>query len=267
MSATSEPQSEAAFAPRLHLPRTGVIVTGGASGLGLASAEALAAVGRPVALWDVNQQGVLAAAGRIRERFAVPAVGLTVDLRDAEALGPAIEASRETLGTIGGLLHSAGTVEITGIEGVTPENWDSGIRLHTRALVLLVKALLRDLKANPGSAVVAFASINATLGAGSIPIYTAAKAGVIGLVRSMADELGRDNIRINALSPGVIETPIIAPALKVVPREQFERRILLGRLGQPQEIGRVVRFLLSEEASYITAAEFVVDGGNITSQR
>jgi len=171
------------------------------------------------------------------------------------------------MATIGAVLHSAGTVEITGIEGVTVANWDSGINVHTRALVLLVQAVLHDLKAHPGSAVVGIASINATLGAGSIPIYTAAKAGILGLVRSMADELGRHNIRINAVSPGAIDTPIIKPALQVVSREQFERRIQLGRLGRAEEIGRLVRFLLSDEASYITAAEILADGGNVTSQR
>ena len=255
------------YAPLLHSPATGVIVTGGASGLGLASARALAAVGRPVALWDINEAGATEAAEGIRRRYGVPAVGLRVDLRDPQAMMPAVDASRSAMGTIGAVLHSAGTVEITGIEGVTVANWDSGINVHTRALVLLVQAVLHDLKAHPGSAVVGIASINATLAAGSIPIYTAAKAGILGLVRSMADELGRHNIRINAVSPGVIDTPIIEPALRVVSREQFERRIQLGRLGRAEEIGRLVRFLLSDEASYITAAEILADGGNVTSQR
>jgi len=255
------------YAPLLQSPKTGVIVTGGASGLGLASARALAAVGRPVALWDINEAGATQAAEEIKRTFAVASVGLRVDLRDPQAIAPAAAASRDAMGTIGGVLHSAGTVEMTGIEGVTVANWDSGINVHVRALVLLVQAVLQDLKAHPGSAVVAVASINATLGAGSIPIYTAAKSAILGLVRSMADELGRDNIRINAVSPGVIDTPIIEPALKVVSREQFERRIQLGRLGRAEEVGRLVRFLLSDEASYITAAQIVIDGGNLTSQR
>jgi len=193
------------YAPLLQSPNTGVIVTGGASGLGLASARALAAVGRPVALWDINEAGATQAAEEIKRTFAVASVGLRVDLRDPQAIAPAAAASRDAMGTIGGVLHSAGTVEITGIEGVTVANWDSGINVHVRALMLLVQAVLQDLKDHPGSAVVAVASINATLGAGSIPIYTAAKAAILGLVRSMADELGQDNIRINAVSPGVID--------------------------------------------------------------
>jgi NAD(P)-dependent dehydrogenase (short-subunit alcohol dehydrogenase family) len=260
-------RGQGSYAPRLDSPSTGVIITGGASGLGLASAHALAAVGRAVALWDLDEAGVISCAEDIQRTYGVASVGLRVDLRDAAAIRPAVAASRAALGAVGGVLHSAGTVMMTNIEGVTLENWESGINLHLRALLLLVQATLQDLKANPGSAIAAFASINATLGAGSIPIYTAAKAGVIGLVRSMADELGRDNIRINAISPGLIDTPIVEPAFRVVSRESFERRIQLGRLGRAEEVGRLVRFLLSDEASYITAAEILIDGGNLTSQR
>ncbi|ENX57318.1 hypothetical protein F885_03477 [Acinetobacter higginsii] len=90
---------------------------------------------------------------------------------------------------------------------------------------------------------------------------------MLSLVRSLADRLARDNIRINSVSPGQIHTPMVQASLDSLPENFFEKRILLGRLGQPEEIGRVVRFLLSDEASYITAAEIVVDGGNISSQR
>ena len=90
---------------------------------------------------------------------------------------------------------------------------------------------------------------------------------MLSLVRSLADRLARDGIRINSVSPGQIMTPMIRDALSNLERGHFERRILLERLGEPEEIGRVVRFLLSNEASYITAAELVVDGGNISSQR
>ena len=90
---------------------------------------------------------------------------------------------------------------------------------------------------------------------------------MLGLIRSLADRLGKDGIRINAVSPGQILTPMLQPTVDLLPTGTFERRILLGRLGQAHEVARAVRYLLSEEASYITAAELVVDGGNISSQR
>ncbi len=253
--------------PLLSSPGTGVIVTGGASGLGRASAHALAAVGRPVAIWDIDEQRARAVADELRGEHGVAAISVGLDIADPAAYAGAIAKSREVLGSIGGLLHAAGIVDTGSLEGVTPENWDRGINIHLRPVALLVRALLADFKSNPGSAVVAVASINATLGNAINPIYSAAKGGILSLVRSLADRLGSDGIRINSISPGQILTPLLQPTVDALPKGTFERRILLGRIGQPEEIGRVVRFLLSDEASYITAAEIVVDGGNISSQR
>lgn len=254
------------FTPKLGSPGTGVVITGGASGIGLATAHALAAVGRPVALWDINAEGARQAAKEIADRYGVRALGISVDLRNSQAVAPAAIATREALGSVGGIVHGAGTAEATGIDGVTPDNWDAGLALHARAVVLMTQAFREDLRTHPGSAIVAISSINATLGNGLIPIYSAAKGAILSLVRSMADELSADGIRINAISPGQIDTPIMAGTKAALPGH-FERRIMLGRYGDAAELGRVIRFLLSQEASYITAAEIVVDGGNINSQR
>jgi NAD(P)-dependent dehydrogenase (short-subunit alcohol dehydrogenase family) len=254
------------FTPRLGSPHTGVVITGGASGIGLATAHALAAVGRPVALWDINVDGARLVAQQIADRYGVRTLGVSVDLRNSQAVAPAAIATREALGSVGGIVHGAGTAEATGIDGVTPDNWDAGLALHARAVLLMVQAFREDLRAHPGSAIVAIASINATLGNGLIPIYSAAKGAILSLVRSMADELAQDGVRINAISPGQIDTPIMAGTKAALPGH-FERRIMMGRYGEPEELGRTIRFLLSDEASYITATEIVVDGGNIHSQR
>ncbi|HPG24406.1 MAG: SDR family oxidoreductase [Spirochaetaceae bacterium] len=253
--------------PRLHSPSTGVVITGGASGLGRATAEALAAVGRPVSLWDLDAEKTARVADEIARRYEVPTQGLAVDVRDPKALERGVASARQAMPNIGGLVHAAGVVDTDSLDGLTAEGWDDGIRVHLRPVALLAKALLPDLAAQPGSAIVAFASINATLGNAANPIYSAAKGGALSLVRSLADRLARDGIRINAISPGQIRTPMLAPSVEHLGEAAYTRRILLERLGEPEEIGRVVRFLLSDEASYITAAEIVVDGGNISSQR
>ncbi|MBK8374764.1 MAG: SDR family oxidoreductase [Sphingomonadales bacterium] len=253
--------------PRLNSPATGVIITGGASGIGLASAQALATVGRGVALWDLNGTKAENEAAAIASATGAPVIGLAVDLRDPDAWPAAIESSRVALESLGGLVHAAGIVDTGSLEGITPESWAAGIDTHLRPLALLTKALLPDFTANTGSAIVGIASINATLGNGINPIYSTAKSGMLGLIRSLADRLGQDGIRINAVSPGQILTPMLQPTVDVLPAGTFERRILLGRLGQAHEVARAVRYLLSEEASYITATELVVDGGNISSQR
>lgn len=251
----------------LSSPATGVIVTGGGSGLGRASCHALATVGRPVAIWDINGDRAVAVADEVHTKYGVASVGIGLDISDPAGYAAAIDKSRHALGSLGGLVHAAGIVDTGSLEGVTPENWDQGINIHLRPVALLVQALLPDLKLNPGSAVVAFGSINATLGNRVNPIYTAAKGGVLSLVRSLADRLGDDGIRINSVSPGMILTPMLQPVVDTLSKGTLEKRILLGRIGDPAEIGRVVRFLMSDEASYITAAEIVVDGGNISSQR
>lgn len=255
------------YTPALARPSSPVIVTGGASGIGLASARALAAVGRPVALWDVNADGAEAQAADIARDYGVAAVGIGIDLTRIDLYGDAIARGRAAIGAPGGLVHAAGIVDTGSLEGITPESWAAGIDTHLRPLALLTQALHADLAASPGAAIVAIASINATLGNAMNPIYSAAKGGILSLVRSFADRLARDGIRINAVSPGQIMTPMMRPAVEALEPGFFEKRILLERIGEPEEIGRVVRFLLSDEASYITAAEIVVDGGNISSQR
>ena len=255
------------YRPQLESPSTGVIVTGGASGLGRATGEALAAVGRPVSLWDLDAEKANSAAKDLAARYDVVTQGLSVDVREPEALEAGVRQARAELPSIGGLVHAAGVCDTDSLDGLTPESFDDGIHIHLRPLALLAKALLPDLAANAGSAIVTFASINATLGNAANPIYSAGKGGAISLVRSLADRLARDGIRINAISPGQIRTPMMSPTLDAVGDAHFTDRILLGRIGDPEEVARVVRFLLSDEASYVTAAEFVVDGGNITSQR
>ena len=255
------------LSPALASPATPVIVTGGASGIGLACAQALAAVGRPVALWDIDGKRAADAAQAVADSCGTRAVGIAIDLRDLGAIEAALAATREAVGAPGGLVHAAGIVDIGSLDGMTAESWDSGIAIHLRSLAFIIQAIRADLAAQKGSAIVAIASINATLGNAANPIYSAAKGGILSLVRSLADRLAADGVRINSVSPGQIMTPMLKPSVDALPQGFYERRILLGRLGEPEEIGRVVRFLLSDEASYVTASEIVVDGGNISSQR
>ncbi len=194
-------------------------------------------------------------------------LGIGIDLCGTEAIAAAVAATRAKLASIGGLVHAAGVSLAVPLEELDVSQWDAVLNVNLRALPFLVKAIRADLVANPGSSVVGIASINATLGNWMNPAYTASKGGMLSLVRSLADDLGRHGVRVNSVSPGQIRTPMMKPVLDTLSDEAFSRRILLGRIGEPREIASVVRFLLSDEASYVTAAEIVVDGGNISSQR
>ena len=255
------------FHVALHTPASAVVVAGGASGIGQASAAALAAVGRPVAIWDIQEDKAQAVAASLAERHGVATFGLGIDLCEVSGLEAALARTRAALPVLGGLVHAAGVVDQSGVDGLSEARWDAVLNVNLRAMAMLVQAMLPDLRANAGSAVVGIASINATLGNGLIPAYSASKGGLLSLARSLADGLANDGIRVNSVSPGQILTPMVQPVVSALPKGTFERRIMLGRLGDPAEVGRVVRFLLSDEASYINGTEIVVDGGNIPSQR
>jgi NAD(P)-dependent dehydrogenase (short-subunit alcohol dehydrogenase family) len=241
---------------------SGVVVTGGASGIGRAACLALAESGRPIAAWDLNGAGAQETAD-LAAAHGVATLGLTVDVTDRSALDAAVKESVAALGTVGGLVHAAGMVSPVLDDILDVDTWDTVLAVNLRAEADLVRALLPALRdASPGAAVVGIASIEALVGHGVIPSYCASKAGLLGLTRAFAHRLGPEGIRVNAICPGFVETPMLAPAL-ALPGSQgrLEEQIPLGRLAQPEEIGRVARFLLSEDASYIHGASIVVDGG------
>jgi NAD(P)-dependent dehydrogenase (short-subunit alcohol dehydrogenase family) len=126
-----------------------------------------------------------------------------------------------------------------------------------------VRALLPALRAaRPGSAVVAISSVEAIIGHGVLPAYSASKAGVLGLTRSLAHALGGEGIRVNAVCPGAVDTPMLAPLLAwEQARRALEARIPLERIARPEEIAAAVRFLLSDQASYVHGTHLMVDGG------
>jgi NAD(P)-dependent dehydrogenase (short-subunit alcohol dehydrogenase family) len=244
-------------------PASGVVVTGGASGIGRACAAALAEVGRPVAIWDRNGEGAETAAREIASGFRVAAVGLAIDVTDPAALPAAADRSRRAIGSIGGLVHAAGIVRVDGIGSLDAASWDAVLDVNLRAEALIVQALADDFRrAGAGSAVVGISSIEGVIGAGGIPAYCASKAGLLGLTRSLADQLGPEGIRVNAVCPGYIDTPMTAAVLALPGfRERFVGQAPLRRIGRPEDIARAVRFLLSDEAAFVTGTHLVVDGG------
>lgn len=246
---------------RLGAPGTGVIVTGGASGIGRACALALAEVGRAVAVWDVDERGAQATA-KDCSAAGVSSHAARVDVRERAEIDAAVAPSLDALGSVGGLVHAAGMVRPGLPDVIDADTWDHVLDVNLRAHGLIVSAILPALREHPGSAVVGISSIEGLIGHGAIPSYTASKHGLIGLSRALAHRLGQEGIRANAVCPGYIATPMLLPTLAAPgARERLEQTVPLGRLAEPEEVGRVVRFLLSEEASYITGAAIVVDGG------
>ena len=247
----------------LSSPSTPVVVTGGGSGIGREVCRALAEVGRPIAAWDRNGDGA-AETAELCAALGVATCSATVDVRDTAAIQAALAAPLDALGAVGGLVHAAGVPMGFTPDPLSPEEFDLVLDVNLRAEAVLVRELLPALRdAGPGSGVVGISSIEGLIGHGNIPAYTASKHGLIGLTRSLAARLGPEGIRVNAVCPGYIATPMFLPIVEGNPeaRAGFERRIPMGRLGTPDEIARLVRFLLSDDASYMHGAAVVADGG------
>ncbi len=250
-----------------YAPTTGVVVTGGASGIGRATAHALAAAGRGVAVWDRDGAAAQVVADALHSEHSVASHAIGIDVRATAAFPDAIAASRAAIGPIGGLVHSAGVPGVVAPDDLDEENWDAVVDVNLRAHALLVRALLPELRAAmPGSAIVAIASIEGIVANARVPAYCASKAGLLGLTRSLALSLASEGIRANAVCPGFIDTPIHGAALST-PEAQasVNARIPMGRMGRPEDIAGAVRFLLSSDAAYITGTELVVDGGTVVS--
>ncbi len=244
-------------------PGSGVVVTGGGSGIGEATALALAEVGRGVAVWDRDGAAARRVARRCAEEHGVRSLGMKVDVTKTSSLRTAVRRSRTEVGPLGGLVHSAGIGGAAPITMIDDDTWDEVLDVNLRAAATLVRAL-HDclLEANPGSAVVYISSIEALVGSSFLPAYCASKAGLLGLTRAACAQLGSEGIRINAVCPGAVDTPLLAPLLEMPgAQERLESNTPLGRLARPEDVAAVVRFLLSDEAAYVTGTSVVVDGG------
>ncbi|MBW2942181.1 SDR family NAD(P)-dependent oxidoreductase [Zhongshania aquimaris] len=249
-------------------PLTPVVVTGAAQGIGRACAEALAEAGRAIAIWDLNESGARSAAEDLKKEYGVATFSLALDTTDTAALGSAVEATKRALGSIGGLVHAAGISIEESLGDLTEENWDKVQSVNLRSYPFIVKALMEEFSHNAGSSVVGIASINTDFGNGNTPAYSVSKAGIISLTKSLAHTLGEKAIRINAVSPGYIQTAMSDQAFERFPelKEKLVGSTFLHRMGRPSEIASTVRFLLSNEASYITGQTIVIDGGATLSQ-
>ena len=233
------------------------IVTGAASGIGAATARAFGAEGARVVIADVDAEQGAAVAREIGGRFE------PVDVADAGAVERLIRTTASGEGRLDVLVSNAFATVVGPLESLDVDGWRWTLEVTLTAGFTALRAAAPLMRAQRSGSVVNVASISGLGGDRGLAAYNAAKAGVINLTRTAALELASSGVRVNAVCPGLVDTPPLRRAFQIAPdrRHVAEAAIPLGRLARPEEIARVILFLASDDASYVTGAAIVVDGG------
>jgi NAD(P)-dependent dehydrogenase (short-subunit alcohol dehydrogenase family) len=236
------------------------VITGGASGIGLASARRLASEGARIVIADVDQTSGESAAKEVGGIF------VATDVTDAEQVEALMATAVDTYGSLDISFHNAGisppdddSILTTGLDA-----WRRVQEVNLTSVYLCCKAALPHMLAQGKGSIINTASFVAVMGAATSQIsYTASKGGVLALSRELGVQFAREGIRVNALCPGPVNTPLLTELFAKDP-ERAARRLVhvpVGRFAEPAEIAAAVAFLASDDASFITASSFLVDGG------
>jgi NAD(P)-dependent dehydrogenase (short-subunit alcohol dehydrogenase family) len=234
------------------------LVVGAASGIGRSTARLLARRGIRTFVADIDADGVAALAG---EQDLITPVGTGKwDATDPQACERLLDEAARQAGHLGAFVSTVGWTAVSPFLDETPEYWRRIVDLNLMSAVYLSAAAARAMRGTGGT-IVLTASEAGQVGTSGETVYSAAKAGVIGLVKALARELARDGIRVNAVAPGLTDTPLLASQAGEGILPKIVRQIPLRRVGTPEEMAAAIAFLASEESSYITGQTLCVGGG------
>jgi len=242
------------------------LVTGGARGIGRAICEAYAAAGAKVAVADLREEDAQETAN------AIGGMAVAMNVADPASIASGVAAVEQAWGGIDILVNNAGIFNMASIDKVTHDDYRRQYDVNVGGTIFAIQAVVPSMKKRGGGAIVNFASQAGRRGEPNIVLYCSTKAAVISITQSLALELAKDNIRVNAIAPGVIDTPMWDVVdsqfaeYENKPRGQKKREVgeavPLGRMGDPKDVADPCVFLASDAARYITAQTLNVDGGN-----
>jgi NAD(P)-dependent dehydrogenase (short-subunit alcohol dehydrogenase family) len=237
------------------------VVTGGASGIGRSIALALAADGAAVAILDLDPAGARRVAGEI-EASGRRALAVGTDVSAATSVRAAAERVRGALGPVHVLVNDAGIAEFAPFLAMEESQWDRMIAVHLKGTYNCTRALAQDMVDARWGRIVNLSSVAGLGGGAGLAHYAAAKAGIIGFTKALAAELGPHGVTVNALAPGLIDTPMVRRAGTT--EELIERAVrhtAVGRIGRPEDIAAACAYLVSEAAGFVTGQVLSPNGG------
>jgi len=241
-----------------------VLVTGGATGIGAATVEQFALQGAQVVFVDVADKPALALVDDLAQRCQHPPLFHHCDLTDIGSLQSTIAAITEQTGAPRVLINNAACDDRHRFEDVTPASWDGGMAINLRHQFFAAQAVAPGMKAAGGGSIINMSSISWMIPTPNLSVYVTAKAAITGMTRSMAHDLGSENIRVNCFLPGAINTEK-QQRLYVSPEYEQElfRMQCLRRHILPVEVSRLLLFLAGDDSSAITSQNYIIDGGRI----
>ena len=242
-----------------------VLLTGAASprGIGRASADRLAREGWAVAILDIDADEAKAAAADIGDAHGVPTLGVGADVSDKAAVDAAVAAVESSMPPIVGLANVAGISSPTDFMDETVEGWDRVFAINMRGTFIVTQRVLHGMIDRRLGRIVSVSSVSAQRGGGTYSkvAYSSSKAAIIGFTRALAREMGEHGITVNAVAPGPIDTDIMGGTLTEERKAAMSADTLVKRVGTREEVAALIAFLLGEEAGYITAATYDINGG------
>ncbi|HEX5739237.1 MAG TPA: SDR family NAD(P)-dependent oxidoreductase [Hydrogenophaga sp.] len=237
-----------------------ILITGGASGIGLATVERCLAEGAKLALADLASSAGAEKAATLNAQYPHRCMFTAVDVTSTEQVNQMVADVVGRYGRLDGVFNNAGIGGLSPADTYTDEDFLRVIDINLNGVFRVARAALKPLYAQGSGSIVNCASILGVFGQSGTAAYTAAKGGVVNLTRTLALEGAAKGVRVNAIGPGYIDTPLLS-LLDDATKQFLIGLHPLGRLGRPEEVANAALFLLSDEASFITGANLMVDGG------